>query len=474
VYLGIDLGTGSVKTMLLDGVGNERSASRTYPVEAPESGRAESDTERWLAAIAAALGELGDLSRVRAIGLSGQMHGIVPVRRGSNGVIEPLHPAILWADGRATAELELYNSLPPGTRRRIANQPAAGMAGPTLAWLHRHRPDILRETEAVLLPKDYIRAALTGNLGTDHSDASGTLLYDFELREWDHSVIDALGLDRSIFPPIAYAVERSGSVTAVAAARFGVPEGVPVAFGAGDTPAAMYGTALTDPGIAQVSVGTAAQISRPVAPGEALTAPSSLSLFEGAEPSLRYRVAAMLNGGLALEWVRGRLGFEWKELYARIGNTPLDDPGELHFLPYLTGERTPHMNPGARGAWLGLSLHHDSDTLARAALLGVACTVRLGIETLEEHLPPAQSIRLVGGSARHAAWRRILSAMLARPLSYSEQADSSARGAAWMAAVMIGDTPPPGPTFEEEDLVSAAWADAYYLRFLDLYHRLNG
>jgi xylulokinase len=474
VYLGIDLGTGSVKTMLLDGSGNERGASRTYPVDAPESGRAESDPERWLAAIAAALAELGDLSRVRAIGLSGQMHGVVPVRRGPDGAVEPLHPAILWADGRATAELELYSSLSSGTRRRIANQPAAGMAGPTLAWLRRHRPEILRKTEAVLLPKDYVRAALTGAFGTDHSDASGTLLYNFELRDWDRSVMDALGLDPAIMPPIGYAVDQGGTVSAAAAHRFGLPEGIPVAFGAGDTPAAMYGTALTDPGIAQVSVGTAAQISRAVPPGEAMTDPSSLSLFEGAEPALRYRVAAMLNGGLALEWVRSRLGFDWKELYARIGDSSLDDPGELHFLPYLTGERTPHMNPDARGAWVGLALHHDSDDLARAALLGVACTVRLGIETLEEHLPPARSIRLVGGSARHGAWRRILSAMLARPLSYSEQADSSARGAAWMAAVMVGDTPPPGPTFEEERLVSAAWADGYYRRFRDIYRRLNG
>jgi xylulokinase len=348
------------------------------------------------------------------------------------------------------------------------------MAGPTLAWIHRHRPEILRAAEAVLLPKDFVRAALTGVFGTDHSDASGTLLYDFELRDWDRSILEMVGVTPSIMPPIGYAVDRGGTVTAAAARRFGVPEGIPVAIGAGDTPAAMYGTGLTDPEIAQVSVGTAAQISRPVAPGEALTDPTSLSLFEGAEPSLRYRVAAMLNGGLALEWVRSRLGFDWNELYARLGDSPLGDPGELHFLPYLTGERTPHMNPEARGAWIGLSLHHDSDDLARAALLGVACTVRLGIETLEEQLPPARSIRLVGGSARHGAWRRILSAMLARPLRYSEQADSSARGAAWMAAVMVGDTPPPGPSFAEEDMVSAEWADRYYHRFLDLYRRING
>jgi len=473
VYLGIDLGTGSVKTMLLDDTGTELTASRSYHVEAPAAGYAESAPESWLAAIAEALSELGDLGDLRGVGFSGQMHGVVPVRIDGKGLTEAIHPAILWADRRATEEVAKYRDLPQDILRRLGNSPAPGMAGTSLAWLRRHRPEILDRADAVLLPKDYVRAVLTGRFGTDHSDASGTLLYNFETRTWDTAVLEALDIPQAVLPPISYSVESAGTITRIGADRFGIPEGVPVAVGAGDTPAAMYGTGLTDPSVAQVSVGTAAQVGRPVDPGSPLTEPSSLSVFEGAEASLRYRVAAMLNGGIALEWVRSRLGFQWRELYERLERRGVTDPDDLIFLPYLTGERTPHMNPEARGAWVGLSLHHTSDDLAYAALVGVACTVRLGIETLEKQSFPATTIRLVGGSARFRPWRHILSAIIRRPLAYSEQPDSSARGAAWMAAASIGKSVPAGPVFETEQAVVAQWVDAYYQRFLELYQRLN-
>jgi xylulokinase len=235
----------------------------------------------------------------------------------------------------------------------------------------------------------------------------------------------------------------------------------------------MYGTNLIDPNVAQVSVGTAAQASRALDPAQGVPPVSSLNLFEGATRSLRFQVAAMLNGGLALEWVRDRLGFSWPDLYSRLAGTTTDDPGEVLFLPYLSGERTPFMNPKARGAWVGLSRYDDNDRMARAALLGVACTVRLGLETLEAGRQPIEEIRLVGGSTRFDEWRRILTMILERPLRYSLQADSSARGAAFMAARMIGDTPPGAPSFFAEAPVHAPWVSEYYDRFLTVYRSLN-
>lgn len=473
MYLGIDLGTGSVKVMLLDREGGELTASRPYPVEAPAPGLSETDPYAWTDALTAALADLGDLSRVAAVGFSGQMHGVVPVRRERYGHVAPVRPAILWSDGRGANHLADYARLPSKLTNDLANVPAAGMAGPTLLWLQEHEPRAIDQADFVLFPKDYIRAELTGEIATDYSDASGSLLYSFAACDWHHQVLERFGISSALLPPIGSSTDRAGTVSSVAAQRYGLPAGIPVAIGAGDTPAAMYGTNLVDPSVAQVSVGTAAQVSRALDSAQGIPPVSSLNLFEGATSDLRFQVAAMLNGGLALEWVRDRLGFSWPDLYSRLAGTTTDDPGEVLFLPYLSGERTPFMNPKARGAWVGLSRHNDNDSMARAALLGVACTVRLGLETIEDGRQPTRELRLVGGSARFSEWRRILTMVLERPLFYSQQADSSARGASFMAARMIGDTPPEAPSFSPEPSVHAPWISEYYHRFLKVYRSLN-
>lgn len=473
MYLGIDLGTGSVKVMRLDRSGRERTASRAYPVETPAPGHSESDPATWRQALQTALSAVGDLSQISAVGLSGQMHGVVPVTRSTSGKIAAIRSAILWSDGRGAESLSAYEALPRDITQDLANIPAAGMAGPTLLWLLQHEQQTLQRADYSLFPKDYIRADLTGEIATDFSDASGSLLYSFSTRDWHQQLLRQFGLPPSLLPPIRSSTEVAGTVTAAAATFYGLPEGVPVSVGAGDTPAAMYGTGLVNPTIAQVSVGTAAQVSRALDLPHEIPPISSLNLFEGAAPGSRFQVAAMLNGGLALEWVKERLGFSWTDLYARLDGSTTDDPGELLFLPYLSGERTPFMNPHARGAWVGLSRYDTNDSLARAALLGVACTVRLGLETLENGRPPARSVRLVGGSARFKEWRRILAMILDRPLLYSEQSDSSARGAAFTAARAVSSEVPPVPPFSSEDPVSAPWVTAHYDRFLQVYQALN-
>jgi xylulokinase len=241
-----------------------------------------------------------------------------------------------------------------------------------------------------------------------------------------------------------------------------------VGVGAADTPAALFGGDLTREEEVQVSVGTAAQVSRPL--HSLPTFHPSLNHFEGATPELHYRIAAMLNCGLALEWTRKSLGYEWKTLYGEIESRELLPPKELIFLPYLSGERTPYMNPEARGAWVGLSLHHEPVHLALAAMAGVASSVRLGLETLGTE--GVSRIRLVGGSARYDYWARLLASVLNWPLHRSDMTNGSARGAARTGARAIGEELIFGENFERIEPLRLSWIDDYFGRFKELYKRL--
>jgi xylulokinase len=468
MYLGIDLGTGSVKLMLVDPEGRERVASRSYPIESPEPGFAETDPETWLDAIRDAARELPALGALRAIGLSGQMHGVVATRLDG---LDPVARAILWADRRGMKYLDRFEGVPPDMARRMSNAPAAGLTATTLLWLKHEKPGFLQSFDRALFPKDYIRAQLTGNVATDYSDASGSLMYDFRERTWYGELIDRLGLPRGILPEIRPSSETGGAVTAAAARRLGLPEGVPVAIGAADVTAAMFGSDLVDPSEVQVSVGTAAQVSRPI-PADRLPGWNpSLNVYEGVLPTQRYRVAAMLNAGIALEWVRGLFRREWSEVYLDLEKRGLQRPLDLTFLPYLTGERTPYMNPDARGAWLGLSLNHSEGDLLLAALVGVACSIRLGMETLG--LEGLTRVHTAGGSFRHSFWRRLVATALGRSISVSWQRDISARGAARIAALSIGEELPivRGETQEVEPEPST-WMEDYYLSFQESYRRV--
>ena len=346
-WLGIDLGTGSVKLLL---AGNSVvSTLEAYPVSAPQPGYAETPVEAWLAAIRRCTARM-DVSRVEAISFSGQMHGIVPLSF-TKGV---LSPAILWADQRGREVFPLLEDLAAGYRQRVRNPWAAGMALTTILWLKRNRPEIYRAADVFLHPKDYIRYALTGTLGTEPSDASGSLMFDMEQGCWMGELLEVLGLEPEKLPPILKSDEIVGTVTPEGAAWSGLPSGTRVAAGAGDTPAAIYGSGLDGENSIQISIGTAMQVVR-----LGTTVPEfhpALNAFSAVEPGTWYRMAAMLNGGLALEWIRSTLGIDWDDFYSHTDT--LSPPWDLQFLPYLTGERTPYLNPDARAVWSGLGLHH--------------------------------------------------------------------------------------------------------------------
>ena len=485
MFLGLDLGTGSVKALLMSETGAVLGeASAPYSVNAPHPGWAESSPEEWWEAVAGAVRDAAGShgARVAAIGLSGQMHGVVL----SDASGRPLRPAILWADTRSREQLDDYRRLDEGLRRRLANPPATGMAGPSLLWLRGHEPETYDAARWALQPKDWLRLRLTGETAAEPSDASATLLYDLESGGWSDEAAHALGLRTDHLAPLVGSAETAGTLTSKAAEHLGLPVGLPVAAGAADTAAAILGAGLPGPSEPpQLTVGTGGQIvalrDRPAPdPRE------RIHLYRTAwEPAGRfYSMAAIQNSGLALEWARKVLGASWKDVYQEAFDVP---PGaeELLFLPYLSGERTPHFDPDARGAWAGLGLNHDRGHLLRAALEGVAFALREGLEALEATGIHAPELRLAGGGATEELWQQLLADVLGRPLRIlpdPASSSASARGAAILAGLASGayetseDVLKLAPELQQTILPgpdSRLYEDSYS-RFLELYPRLHG
>lgn len=435
MLLGIDLGTQSVKALLLATDGTVLAeASSPYPVHAPQIGWAESDPEDWWSATAIAVKQAvgAHSSQVQAIGLSGQMHGVVL----SDEAATPLRRAVLWADSRTREFLAVYHSLAPSLLERLANPITTGMAGPTLLWLKTHEPETYAAAKWALQPKDWLRFRLTGLAAAEPSDASGTLLYDVLSDAWAVDVLDVLRLRVDQLAPVMPSGQVSGRLTQQAAQHLGLRESVPVVAGAADTAAAALGTGLLEPGMIQLTVGSGAQLVTPLA--EPVLKPSANThLYRAALPNQWYRLAAIQNAGLALEWVRAILGLGWPEVYELAFSVPAGCEG-LTFLPYLTGERTPHLDPQARGAWVGLGLHHTRSHLMRAALEGVAFAIRQGLDAIADTAQLPDIIRLAGGGTLAPQWRQLLADVLGVRLASLEISAASARGAAILAGIGLG------------------------------------
>jgi xylulokinase len=473
MLLGLDLGTGSLKALLLNENGQViAEASRVYSVHAPQPGWAESNPNDWWHAAQEATLELGHGQEITAIGFSGQMHGVVL----SDAKGQALRDAILWADGRSSHELETYKNLGSDILQRLANPLVTGMAGMSLLWLKQHEPELLNSARWALQPKDWLRFQLTGEAFADPSDASGTLLYDLERDTWDFNLMDVLELPQTLLAPLRGSSEIAGTLRSTAANQLGLRAGIPVALGGGDTPTAMFGSGLLKPGVVQLSIGSGAQI---VAPREAAIIDQSLCthLYRAVTPNGWYAMAAMQNAGLALEWVRTMLGLDWETAYLEAFAPDVNTNG-LSFLPYLMGERTPHLNANARGAWVGLALSHTRGHLMRAAFEGVAFAIRDGFEALLETGIEAPVLRLAGGGTTVQTWRQLLADTLQRPLYTSEISSASARGAALLAGVASGVFSSCEDTLKfavTPSLVAVPQAnlEESYRRFQSLYPRIN-
>jgi xylulokinase len=480
VLLGLDLGTSSVKALLMaeDGATiGEGSAS--YPVRSSRPGWAESSPEDWwntvVEATQTAVGPHG--AEVGAIGLSGQMHGVVLADdRG-----RPLRPAILWADTRSAEQLATYRGLDEDARERLANPPAVGMAGPTLLWLRDHERETYTSARWALQPKDWLRLRLTGEAAAESSDASATLLYNLFSDDWDNTVVEALGLRPGLLAPLVASAEVAGTLTREAAKFLGLRAELPVAAGAADTAAAMLGGGLLRPGLVQLTVGTGGQI---VAPKSApVPDPHRRThLYRAATPDLWYSMAAIQNAGLALEWARNTLGASWHDVYEEaFALSP--GAGGVVFLPYLSGERTPRFDADARGAWVGLGLEHGRGHLLRAALEGVAFALLEGLEALEEAGTTIPELRLAGGGTAEEPWQQLLADVLGRPLRVlpgGVAAVASARGAALLAGAAAGvyrsweDILAPDPDLSVLPGGARGAYDLAYARYRELYPSLYG
>jgi len=327
-----------------------------------------------------------------------------------------------------------YAALDRDAMSRLANPVIPGFGGPILLWMSQFEPTVLASARWALQPKDWLRGQLTGEVLTEPSDASATLLYDVPGERWDGEVIDALGLDARLFAPLVpWSGEPAGGLTATSATELGLVAGLPVAAGAGDTAAAMFGTGLREPGRVQLTLGTGGQIVNAVdqpTPGGPGT-----TLFRTAARRGWYQMAATTNAGLALDWVRRMLGATWEELYGAAA-APVAEADPL-FLPQLTGERTPWLDPTMRGAWVGLVLAHDRPTILRASLEGVAFAVRAAMEALGD-AASASTVRLAGGGSTDPAWCQLLANVLGTPLDAVGVPAGSARGAALLAGCATG------------------------------------
>jgi xylulokinase len=441
--LGIDLGTSALKAVLVDA--DQRIVARArVPLQTlhPRRGWSEQRPDEWRSALDRAIAELRSnrpdaLLEVRALGLSGQMHGAVLVDRAGQAI----RPAILWNDGRAVAECAALMETVPDLARIAGIIAMPGFTAPKLLWLARHEPQAVSATWKVLPPKDFLRLGLTGDTLTEMSDAAGTLWLDQGRRDWSDAVLAASGLGRDRMPGLVEGSDRAGELRAEIAAAWGIAGPVAVAGGAGDAAAAAIGIGAVENGNAFVSLGTSAQYF--IADDQYRPQPETLlHAFAHALPRRWFRMAAMLNGASVLEWVACLIGAP--DIGALLDQLAARNrrPSDVLFLPYLSGERTPHNDPNARGVFFGLDPWTDPLDLVQASLEGVALTLQEAQGALDAAGARPERVAAVGGGARSRYWLQILADCLGRPvIRYAVGDNGPAFGAARLARLAVtGET----------------------------------
>jgi xylulokinase len=452
--IGIDVGTSGVKGVAISPTGEVLAlAEEPYPLSTPHPGWSEQDPDDWWRATQACLARLPE----GPIGFSGQMHGLVTLDQAQ----QPLRPAILWNDQRTAAECaEIEERV--GLARLIeltGNRAVTGFTAPKLLWLRTHEPKVYEQIAHVLLPKDYVRLRLEGELAIDAADASGTLLFDVAHRSWSDEVLGALDIPRDWLPPSFESTEVAG---------------------AGDQAAGALGVGIDEPGPLSVVLGTSGVVFG-VLPGYRADAEARLHTFCHAVPGTWHAMGVMLAAAGSLRWLRNVVGAEESTL---VGEAAAWEPGAegLHFLPYLTGERTPHNDPDARASFTGLTSRHDRGALARAVLEGVAYGLRDSLELLKELGFAASVGRISGGGARSELWTEIVATVLGIPLERTAVDEGAAYGAALLAGVRSGRFADAHEAVAECVRVTArvepntAWTSAYdegYERFRALYPALR-
>ena len=449
--MGVDVGTSGLKALLIDGRGRLLGSNmETYPLKVPRPGWAEQDPEAWWGGCTRAVRKLLKQahippSRVAGVGLTGQMHGSVFLNRSG----KVLMPALLWCDQRTGRECAEITSLVGGAQSllRLTMNPAlTGFTAPKVLWVRRHIPEVYRKTAKLLLPKDFVHFRLTGGYSADVSDASGTLLFDVARRTWSDPVLKALRIPREWLPDARESCEIAGKVSREGAAATGLLEGTPVVAGAGDQAAGAIGCGVVEPGIVSCTLGTsgvvfaACNLPKRVPDG-------SLHLFCSAVKGGWHMMGVMLSAGGSFKWLRDEmacLGMKippgadpYSVMSREAEKVPAGAEG-LVFLPYLSGERTPHADPSARGVFFGLSLRHGRAHLIRAVLEGVAYGMRDSMEIMRGLGLRTSRIRLSGGGAKGPLWCRIQASIYGAPGYTLVREEGPAMGAAMLAGIGTG------------------------------------
>lgn len=443
-WLGLDVGTGGSRALLVDAKGKVRH-SYTAVHEDMAMARplwAEQHPDDWWRASQAAImgvlkaaGVTGEA--IRGIGLSGQMHGLV-LLDADNRVIRP---ALIWCDQRSQKQVDCINAA-VSTKKVLeytANPMLTGFTLPKLLWVRDEEPASFERIRKILLPKDYIRFKLTGEFATEVSDASGTGLFDVVRRQWSREMMAALGLDMSILPRAYESSDITGTVSAEITERTGLSAGTPVAGGGGDQAASAIGNGIVEPGAVSCTIGTSgvvfAYLEKP-----AYDELGRVHTFCHAIPGAWHVMGVTQGAGLSLQWYRNRFapGTEYDDLTAEATLSPRGSQG-LFWLPYLMGERTPHLDATARGAWIGLTARHQRSDLIRAILEGVCYSQRDCLEIIRTLGAPIGRVRLSGGGARSPFWHQLFADVFRSPVVTLETQEGSAYGAALLALVGTGE-----------------------------------
>jgi len=452
-FLGIDIGTSGTKTLVMceDG-GILATATAEYPLATPRPGWSEQNPADWWAASVATVRKVMKTARLRAgditgIGLSGQMHGSVFLDR--SGTV--IRPALLWNDQRTARECEEIERCAGGRKkliRMVANPALTGFTAPKILWLRNHEERSFDRTKQVLLPKDYVRYRLTGEFATEVSDASGTLLLDVVKRQWSKQLLGKLDLDAALLPRVYESEDITGGLSAFAAKELGLSLGTPVVGGGGDQAAGAIGNGIVRKGIVSATMGTSGVVFAH-SDDVQVDPDGRLHTFCHAVRGKWHVMGCVLSAGGSLQWFRNQLCQEEVRLAKRRGIDPYElitaaaaeapaGSEGLFFLPYLTGERTPHADPHARACWIGLSLRHGKGHMARAVMEGATYAMRDTLEIIRGMKIPVKEIRLSGGGARSGFWRQMQADIYGQTVSTINAEEGPAYGVALLAAAGTG------------------------------------
>ncbi|HEU4987181.1 MAG TPA: xylulokinase [Rhizobiaceae bacterium] len=481
MYLGLDLGTSGVKAMLIDGdqkpVG---SATAALTVSRPHVGWSEQDPGDWIKATEEAIGALRSshrdaLASVRGIGLSGQMHGATLL----DSEDRPLRPCILWNDTRSHAQAALLDA-DPRFRKITGNIVFPGFTAPKLVWVQDNEPEIFAKVAKVLLPKDFLRLWLTGEYVSEMSDAAGTSWLDVEKRAWSGDLLAATGLDESRMPTLVEGTQPAGTLRPELASRWDLGSDVTIAGGAGDNAASACGAGTVRPGQAFVSLGTSGVLF--AANGSYMPNPeSAVHTFCHALPQTWHQMGVILSATDSLNWLAGVAGKSAGELAGELGDA-LRAPGAVTFLPYLSGERTPHNDAVIRGAFAGLAHQSDRAALTQAVMEGVAFAFRDSLEALRQAGTELSRVTAIGGGSRSSYWLKAVATALGLPVDIPADGDfGAAFGAARLGLIAAENadslavcTPPSiAATVEPETALVGAFDEAYQ-RYRALYPAIRG